>query len=832
MLQKRLFPLLALACLPALSELKASTDTLAVKQFRHVGPIALRTPVLMDSTDVAGKKFDAQSLLQTPLRLDAVKDGALVDADGALILTAAPSQQAALHLAAFGLNNASLTKATVTVQGAKQHELYLDGTRIQSGQATTLQPATHQLVVKVLVSENGSDTLRVSVSADAGRLSLTSADAPSRYTMSHVLHARRNSGVSLSPNGDYAIVSSSQTRPGGETSRTTELRSVRTWQVLEQRADIRWMPRSNRYYFTRTSAVNGRELVSVDPQTRAEQVLATQLPEGQFTFTPDETRLVFQLTDEGQQEKDADVFEVVEPDDRQPGWRTRSHLAIYDLRTGLMQPLTFGHSSVWMASVAQDSRHALLMASRQRLTQRPTTLFSLYRLDLSTLAVDTLVVDDGFMTGAMFSPDGRQVLLVGSPEAFGGIGMNVRQGQTPSMIDYQLYVMDIATRSIQPLTKNFNPAIQDADWSTADGRIYFRAEDKDCIRLFCLDPHTRAITPVPVPEDVVLRFTLADKAPVMLCCGQGASNSDRLYTVQLADKVARSKVQLVQDLSAENLRGVQLGQCLPFTYVNPQGDSIYCRYYLPPSFDATRQYPMVVNYYGGCSPTSRHFESRYPQHAYAALGYVVLVVNPRGATGFGQEWSAQHVNTAGQGVAEDIIGAVKAFTSEHAFVNAKKIGCIGASYGGFMTQYLQTQTDLFAAAISHAGISDHTSYWGEGFWGYSYSEVSMANSYPWTDRKLYVDQSPLYNAAKIHTPLLFLHGTADNNVPVGESIQMYTALKLLGRPTAMVLVKGEDHHIQAYQKRLRWQDTIFAWFARWLQDDPTWWDEMYPDKAL
>ena len=149
-----------------------------------------------------------------------------------------------------------------------------------------------------------------------------------------------------------------------------------------------------------------------------------------------------------------------------------------------------------------------------------------------------------------------------------------------------------------------------------------------------------------------------------------------------------------------------------------------------------------------------------------------------------------------------------------------------------MTQYLQTQTDLFAAAISHAGISDHTSYWGEGYWGYTYSEVSMANSYPWTRKDLYVDQSPLFNADKIHTPLLFLHGDADHNVPVGESIQMYTALKLLGCPTAMVLVKDQDHHITDYEKRLRWQNTIWAWFDRWLKDEPAWWQSMYPDKEL
>ena len=108
----------------------------------------------------------------------------------------------------------------------------------------------------------------------------------------------------------------------------------------------------------------------------------------------------------------------------------------------------------------------------------------------------------------------------------------------------------------------------------------------------------------------------------------------------------------------------------------------------------------------------------------------------------------------------------------------------------------------------------------------------MANSYPWSDRSLYVDQSPLYNADKIHTPLLFIHGDADHNVPVGESIQMFTALKLLGRPTAFVAVADQDHHIMDYSKRIKWQNTIFAWFAKYLKGEPQWWDAMYPPTEL
>lgn len=108
----------------------------------------------------------------------------------------------------------------------------------------------------------------------------------------------------------------------------------------------------------------------------------------------------------------------------------------------------------------------------------------------------------------------------------------------------------------------------------------------------------------------------------------------------------------------------------------------------------------------------------------------------------------------------------------------------------------------------------------------------MANSYPWTDSDLYVKRSPLYNADKIHTPILFLHGDADTNVPVGESIQMYTALKLLGRETAFVAVKDANHQIVEFDKRQKWQNTIFAWFAKYLQDDSSWWNAMYPPKSL
>ena len=804
-----------------------SAEDVNVDTLRYAGPYVLRQPLMIDSTDVKSNKFDAKKLLDAPLRLDLVEEGSVLT-NG---VVASDEKQSALHLLGFSISNKERAEVKISVDGLNDKRIYVDGNILSARDGKiALEPSSHKVVVKYLTMSEQIDTFKVKVDVKDGKiLDISDINTNKRfYTIYDVLHATRFSGVSLSPDGKYVIYGKRFTRQGGQTSSTTYVRELSSGRIVDERSGgLTWMPRTNKYYYVRTLSDRSREIVAVDPATRQSSVIAQNVPEGRFVMSPTEDYLLVYTSENGPAE-DRGVYEVIEPEDRQPGWRTRQNLALFDMKTGLLTPLTFGHHSVWASDISADGKKMLLMTSESRLTARPTTLSTLMLLDVPTMELDTLVARDGFISSARFSPDASQIVISGSPECLNGIGKNVREGQTPSMIDQQLYIMTLADKKVRPVTKNFNPCVQDFAWSKADGHIYFNAEDKDCINLFRLNPKNSAISRINLPEEMVNSFDVADDARRLAFYGQSASNSDRLYTLDTKNM----KTALVEDLSAETLRDVVLGECRAWNYINHKGDTICCRYYLPPHFDGQTKLPMIVNYYGGCSPTSRNFESRYPHHAYAALGYAVLVINPSGATGFGQEFSARHVNTAGEGVAEDIIGATRQFCKEHAYINDKKIGCIGASYGGFMTMYLQTVTDLFAAAISHAGISDHTSYWGEGYWGYSYSEVSMANSYPWANKKLFVDQSPLFNADKVHTPLLFLHGASDNNVPVGESIQMYTALKLLGRETAMVLVADQDHHITDYTKRLRWQNTIYAWFAKWLKDDASWWNEIYKPKDL
>ena len=319
------------------------------------------------------------------------------------------------------------------------------------------------------------------------------------------------------------------------------------------------------------------------------------------------------------------------------------------------------------------------------------------------------------------------------------------------------------------------------------------------------------------------------KRPTVVYYGQTGTRARELFRSTL-DGNAAPKSTRIGDIDFDKMYAdVAIGECHDWKFQSSRGDSISGFYFLPPDFDPAKKYPLIVYYYGGCTPTTKSLEFQYPLQVLAGQGYVVYVCEPSGAIGYGQEFAARHVNTWGQGSAQDIIEGTRQFLKEHPFANPDKVGCMGASYGGFMTQYLQTQTDLFAAAVSHAGISNITSYWGGGYWGYTYGETAQFGSFPWNNPDLYIKQSPLFQADKIHTPLLLLHGTADTNVPTNESQQLFTALRILGRPVSYIQVDGENHVIVNYNKRLAWQNAIFAWLAYWLKDEPLWWKTLYPD---
>ena len=805
--------LLVAGCLVA----NAQTKTV-ITRFNLSGPHAVRMPIGTDTVDVQGKKFDDKSFLKG-LALSAP---VTQEFSGAVL--PALSDSRSVGVLSFYINNASFLKGKIEVKGPKTSQLYID--EQEADGTLSLAPAHHFVAIKYVSEAAAVDSIQVTIDANLGVAPTLDARHP--YMINDLTDGKRIRNMQLSADGAYVVMSYQTTERGGATSWSYELRECKSGRLLTLLPQaVNWLPKSIAYLDEDTQ--NGhRSLYKVDPLTGVRTLFARDIPEGGYVVSPSEDYLIFTQEEEGPKEE-AGVYQILEMDDRQPNWRKRSYLSKYDVATGLTQRLTFGHHNTFLEDISADGNRLLIGAAYSRLGKRPTEVSDFIIIDARTFQVDTLFASEGFMGQAQFSPDGRQILFSGTPEAFNRIGCQLPAEVTPSMVEMELFLYDIATRDIKPLTKDFDPSIASAKWSMADGQIYFTAEERDYVNLFALNPKTGAITRQPANGDNIYRFELAAKAPVIAYLSYETMAPASAYVM----RSEKGKVKSEQLFDAHTLiAGTILGTCEDWNFQNSRGETVYGRIYLPADFDASKQYPMIVNYYGGCSPTSRYFESRYPAQYWNSLGYVVYVIQPSGATGFGQEWASRHVNTAGRGPAEDIIEGTKKLCATHPYVNPKKIGCIGASYGGFMTMYLQTITDIFACAVSHAGIANHTSYWGEGYWGYNYSEVSMANSYPWSHRELFVDQSPLFNADKIHTPLLLLHGTGDTNVTPVESRQMFTALKLLGREVALVEVEGENHHILDYPKREKWIATQMAWFARWLQDDPTWWEALYPKKNL
>lgn len=816
----------------------ASAQSQKIESFRYAGPYTITQPVMIDSVTFDNKKFDTKSLLSSALNLEIAKK-ATQSVDS--ILPTNNGEKPTLNLLYTTVSNTSFAKAKINVSKLKNYKLFVDDKEQQSGAELTLSPRTHEVVIKYLAMPNEADTAIVNIESKsdisiAPTVKGQNGQGSATYFAEAGVKAKGSYYIKPSNDGLYYIQIDRQRFPDNSTTWTYLLKETKSNRiVLSSTKSISWTPSAQHTFYKYNDTKEGKQLVFVDAKTLQETVVCKNMPKEQVTILPNHKQAIVHKQTEGPK-ADNDKHLYLHPEDRVPGWRDRTQLELFDFETGLTTPITYGNRALWLNDISRDSRHIILAVSTEEIeTMRPTLFYTLLRLDLQTMKADTLIAKDGFFAGSKLSPDGKKLAIKASPEFADRIGCVLPKDKYPNIYDYQLYILDIdkaiakEQNAIVPVTKDFNPTIEDYEWSAYDNNIYFSAQDKDYIRLYQLDTKSNKIKQADIPSDCINRYYLADNAPLIGIGASGLVDFGKTYWLN----TKTLKTTLIEDVHKRELSDYAMPTCHDFNFTNSNGDEITGCYLLPPGFDEQKaekgKYPLLVYYYGGCSPVSRYFSTSYSFPALASQGYIVYILQPRGCSGFGQEFAAWHGNTAGDPQTQDIIEGTKAFCAAHPYVNEKKMGSFGASYGGFMTMYLQTKTDMFSAAWSHAGISNHTSYWGFGYWGYTYSQVSMPGTYPWTHKELYVDRSPLFNVQKIKTPLLFTHGTDDRNVPPIESSQMFTALRLLGQPTAYVTFQKEGHHVENYSRLLNWQNTFMAWFAKWLKDDGQWWEEMYPE---
>ncbi|MDL2256293.1 S9 family peptidase, partial [Parabacteroides sp. OttesenSCG-928-K15] len=561
------------ACMAILFTCLSHAEETKVMNFLHVGPFPVSKPILADSLNVNGKAFEVKNLLKTTIPLDkAFTAGTVLEADTAATITwEKPEQDYALHLFSFYLNSDRFTKGSLEVKGNGEFEVFVDNKSVGKTASLNLEPRRYDVTIKYLTSacDSVQPTLTVLYKTTQEASVTAGIDAWKRYTMKDFTEGTNLSSIGLSANGKYLLVKTVTMLPNDRSTTLAQLRDAATGNVLLQDIgflrNARWMPKSNLLYYTRTGQ-KGEELVTVDPVNLKENILINELPKGSFRFSPDETFLLFNMQEEGPKEGN-ELIRVLNPNDRVPGYRNRSFIWRYDLQSGLFRQLTYGHNTTRLNDVSADSRYLLFSTSDMVYTSLPHGRNSLYKLDMHTMEVDTIWEGEKYISSAAFSPDMKQLMVFGSGNAFGDIGLKIKEGQLSNTYDVQLFTYDLATRQAKALTKEFDPSVSNAVWHKRDNQIYIQAVNKDYQSLYVCNPVNGQIRQIETKEEVITAYTIAETSPLLYYFGQSVSNSNRLYAVDLK----KGKEQLIYDLSAEKLKDIELGKAEDFNFVSTDG---------------------------------------------------------------------------------------------------------------------------------------------------------------------------------------------------------------------------------------------------------------------
>lgn len=830
---------------------------ITVSQWLKLGPVETSLPVYHDQENIRSQTFGLTQLLGfEPVQVSDWRPAAGLNltwsANKTLTWQSEETESVVFSnitgyangWIAFYVSSDRYTKAELSLSSHHPFKVYINGhsagTKSASNSADgdagthteklTLTTGKHLVLIRTLKDADNDAAWEMNGKlTHNSEASVVISSDPVRMLDLETLSNQPGAGsLAISADGSLAAVRISKpSTPEGTTESWLEIRETRNGNLFRafkggmDFGSLQWAPTGRKFTFTESSG-GKTTLWLADLETGDQKKIIQGIESfGSYRWSPTGDFILYTIT-ENPSPNTTGVRLIDDLEERRPWHFARSFIYRLNIAAGTTQRLTAGLLSTNLLDISADGKKILFSRSHTDYSERPFTRAEYQILNIETLETDSLFTVT-FGGGGQFSPDGQSILFTGGPSMFGELGTNIPDGMTANDYDGQAYIYDLRTRSPRAISRDFDSSIEMAMWGADSNTIFMITTEKSFTTAWSHDVRRGNYTKLNTSTDVTGQFVVARNGRTAVYSGTGISSPVTVHTLDLQ----RNRSALLVDPGFEYFSGVQFGTARNWTFTSSDGTEIDGHFYLPPDFNETKTYPVIVYYYGGTVPVNRAFGGRYPKELYAAKGYIVYVLQPSGATGFGQEFSARHVNDWGIRVADEIIEGTEKFLDAHSFADRDRVGAIGASYGGFMTMLLMTRTDIFAAGISHAGISNIASYWGEGFWGYQYSAIATANSFPWNRRDIYVDQSPLYSADKVNTPLLFVTGMSDTNVPPGESLQMYTALKLLGKETAFIGFDDQDHHIVDYKKYKVWKQSIIAWFDKYLKDQSDWWEEMY-----
>lgn len=432
-----------------------------------------------------------------------------------------------------------------------------------------------------------------------------------------------------------------------------------------------------------------------------------------------------------------------------------------------------------------------------------STNSDLYLYDIKTKTTRNLTEGMmGYDTYPVFSPDGKSLAWL-SMEHDGYESDKNR-----------IFVMNMATGEKTDLTSDWDYTVDAIAWAPSGKSIFFIAPKDGLTPIFNIDVKSHAVT--------VFNDDFCDYASVSPINDSKvvALRHSMLYPNEVYSVTSKGALQLT-DVNTSILGKLKMPTVEKRMVPTTDGKKMLTWVILPPDFDATKKYPAILYCQGGPQQAVSQFWSyRWNFALMASNGYIIIAPNRRGVPGFGTEWNAQISGDYGGQNMRDYLSAVD-YMKRESFINADKIGAVGASYGGFSVYWLAGNHDKrFACFIAHAGIFNTEAQYLET------EEMWFANwdlGGPFWDKDNEVAQRSFANSPhrfvdKWDTPILVTHGEYDFRILASQGMSAFNAARLRGVPAEMLIFPDENHWILKPQNAILWQRVFFRWLDKWLKN--------------
>ena len=402
--------------------------------------------------------------------------------------------------------------------------------------------------------------------------------------------------------------------------------------------------------------------------------------------------------------------------------------------------------------------------------------------------------------GIAYSPDGRFLAY----RAMARPGFEADR--------YQLMLFDRKQGASRSLTPDADFSVGDIFWNPDGKQINFTYQDRARNGLAAADLASGGVhylvkqrligSPRPTPDGKALVFM-----------GQAINFPPEVFVLDIGSlsetKLTHTNDALLQTLGMEPLED--------FIFQGARGENVHGLLVKPPDFDPSSKYPLVMLIHGGPQGAwMDNFHFRWNAQMFAAPGYVVAMINFHGSTGYGQGFTDSISGDWGGKPYVDLEKGLDFLLNEYAFIDATRLSAAGASYGGYMINWIEGRSNRYSCLISHAGVFDLGSMHGatEELW---FPEWEFRGT-PWNSPEQYSKWSPSAFVRDFETPCLVIHGQLDFRVPVTQGFQLFTALQRQDVPSRLLYFPDEGHFISRPRNAELWWRTMLDWLAQYLKD--------------